>query len=409
MRRNKIFVIAASIIILLFCTAYYWNHYIKAHKQVYKQMQISENNKKFLNILPELPLGNEVPLALKNFKTIDTEQETYALEENDKNTCAFAFDRSRYAYIGCNLTPARIVKFDLAEMKRIASLDLPANQNRDETRVAALIAISPDIIIHGSFTDPCVFTRIDGKSMKITGTLKGSTGKNIGSYIKRENSDRYIRSMTYDGQFVYAGNYSIPGKINKIDPISMKMIDSVTFNEDEISDIYAITICGHYLVGVCERDEDTKSTIFRLDLNDLHKRPDVLFIRGYSKYHSICTDGKNIYAASDTNPTKVVKIDALASHLTFVSAFSGEKVNEVGNFSMVYDGKDIIVGTWNLNPHIKDRLIVLDSNTMKRKNTIISPHKFPSDLMYLEPYIYTSCDQPTGLVLRLKYDLTVSK
>lgn len=362
------------------------------HSNEYTSVEISSCDKKYLNFLTELPLGENAGFSGADFSPAMTNQEVYELDNEDKNTCAFAFDRHRYAYIGCNISPARIVKFDLAEMKRVSSIDLPSGENRDQCRVAALIAIRPDIIIHASFTNPCVFTRIDGNTMKITGTLAGQVEK---------VNDKYIRGLTYDGKYVYAANYSWPGKIIKIDPETMKKVDEVTF-DTSISDITAITICGHYIIGVCGRDNPDNASIFRIDLNNIHQTPDLLNIPDYSRYQSVCTDGQSIYAATFTNPIHVIKVNALTSKLEFVSAFTGITDEEAGNFSIVYDGVDIIVGTWQLDSRIQDKLIKLDTNNLTRKSTKITPCKFPADIMYLEPYIYTCCDKPTGVILRMK-------
>jgi hypothetical protein len=355
---------------------------------------IKEESKKFLNFIPEIANGMNVDYNLANITAADPLQNLFELENGDSNTCAFAFDRNRYAYIGANITPARIIKFDMQTMKRVDAIDLPAGENRDETRVAALIAINPHTIIHASFTNPAVFTKIDGETMKITGTLKTEVG---------QVNSKFIRGMTYDGKYVYAANYSTPSKIIKIDPDTMKQVDEVSFEGMEISDVTAITIVGSSIVGVSGRDDDTHAAVFRIDLTDIHKKPDILLIPGYSKYYSVATDGKNIYAGTFTEPMNVVKVDASGAQLQFVSAFKGEKEDETGNFSIVYDGKDVVVGTWNLDSTKKDKLIKLDTETMARKATLTTPSKFPSDLMYLEPYIYTSSDKPTGNVERLKF------
>lgn len=356
-------------------------------------IQLSNEDKKLLNFLPELAAGVPNKYNFQSFKPAPTDQTVFPLQEGDANTTAFAFDRSRYAYIGSNLTPARIIKYDMQDMKRIASLDLPKGEGRDEVRVASLIALDSKTIIHASFTNPCVFTKIDGDTMTVTGTIQG---------VVEPVNDKFIRGMTYDGTYVYAANYSVPSKIIKIDPVSFQRVDAVSFT-DEIGDVTAITIVGHDLVGVSGRDEDENAKIFRLDLRDLHQKPETLTIPGYSKYHSICTDGTNIYAGTFTDPTRVVKVDVSGEQMKFVQAFQAEPGQETGNFSIVYDGTDVVVGTWNLEPSLKDHLIKLDPATMSRKATLTTPIKFPADLMYLEPYYYTSTDNPTGNVLRLKF------
>ncbi len=394
-QKGSLFILSTLLLISFMSCSYQSTTNGSNNKTVeYKATILTDLQKKHMNFITELPLGKGTEYNYSNFKPVETTQELFELEMGDSNTCAFAFDRERYAYIGCNIFPARIVKYDIADMKRISHIDLPSQENRDECRVASMIAISPDTIIHASFSNPCVFTKIDGNTMKITGTLKGEV---------EGTNDKHIRGMTYDGKYVYAASYSIPGKIVKIDPVTMKKVDDIVFKNEPISDIFAITICGNYLIGVCGRDNPKDATIFRLDLNNLHRKPDVLSIPDYSRYQSICTDNEFIYAATDSNPINVVKVNALSPKLEFVSAFTGEKDKEAGNFSILFNGTDVIVGTWQLESTVKDRLIKLNTEDMTRKDTLILPSKFPADLMYLEPYIYTCSDKPIGVVLRLKY------
>ncbi len=189
----------------------------------------------------------------------EIDQTVVNLDVEDKNTCAFVYSGGRYAYVGCNTTPARIVKFDVETMMRICALDLPAHENRNETRVAALIAIDPETVIHASYTNPCVFTKIDGNTMTVIGTLQG---------LAEDVNDKYIRGLAYDGQYVYAATDSTPSKIIKIDPVTMTRVDSVTFEDRRLSCCYSIVICGDDLVGVCESEREGGSAIFRLKLSD---------------------------------------------------------------------------------------------------------------------------------------------
>lgn len=359
----------------------------------YQPAEVSAEKLGYLNFITELPLGHGTDFSYENFAHLQTDQELFPLEEGDSNTCAFAFDRERYAYIGCNTFPARIVKYDMLEMKRISHLVLPANDNRDECRVAALIAIDSETIIHASFNDPCVFTKIDGNTMEITGTLSGEDD---------ELNDQHIRGLTYDGKYIYAGSYSIPGKIIKIDPVTMTKVDEAVLMD--VTDVFALTVCGNYLVGVGCRDKDKDSKFFRIDLNDFQEDPDTLYVKGFSSYQSICTDGTSVYAGTATNPISVVKVDVLGKKLAFAGSFTGKKDDEFGNFSIVYTGTDVIVGTWALDKqNTLDKLIKLDPADMSRKDTLVTPIKFPADLMYLDPYLYTCCDKPTGVVMRLKF------
>ena len=321
------------------------------------------------------------------------EKTEYLLESGDANPCAFAYYSGRYAYVGCNVSPARIVKYDIQTMKRVSSLDLPAGENRDQTRVAALIAVDADTVIHASFTNPCVFTKIDGNTMTITGTLQG---------IVEPVNDKYIRGLAFDGRYVYAATYSTPSKIIKIDPVTMTRVDAVTFDNPRISCCFSITICGDYLVGVCEEVEDQGSVIFRVRLDDLHQTPEIIQVPGINQYHSVCTDGRYVYAATDTDPVNVVKIDPQATPMQCLAVFSAEKGVEIGNFTMTYDGTSVVVGTWNFK-EMADHLIKLDTDTLTRKDTMDCPSKFPSDLVYIAPYFYTSSDHPTGIVDRFRF------
>ena len=229
--------------------------------------------------------------------------------------------------------------------------------------------------------------------MKITGTLQGAV---------EDVNDKYIRGLAYDGEYLYAATYTTPSKIIKIDPVTMTRVDAVTFDDVRISSCFAITICGDYLVGVCETEDEQGSAIFRVSMEDLHQEPEIIQVPGVNLYHSICTDGTNVYAATDTDPVKVVKIDAQASSMRHLATFTGEQGLEAGNFTIAYDGTSVVVGTWNF-AELPDRLIKLDTDSLTRKDTMDCPSKFPSDLIYIGRYFYTSSDHPVGIVNRFTF------
>ena len=325
---------------------------------------------------------------------------TSALEDNlivpldagDSNTCGFAYDGLRFAYIGCNISPARIVKFDVKEMKRVSSIDLPSNENRNMCVVADIITISPDTVIHASYTNPCVFTKIDVNSMQITGTLIGKVGN---------MNFKLVRSMVYDGQFVYAATCSTPGRIIKFDPVTMTIIASYTFPVDEASEIHKITLIGDYIVGVSDRDIDSDAKIFRINKNDFSTQVDSIYISGVANYHSICNDGNFVYAATDTNPIRVVKIDALASEMTYEGTFVGDTDVDVGNYSIMCAKGNLIVGTWNFVN--QDRIIKINTINMEKISSRIFLPSFPADLHYIDGYIFTCTDNAIGNVVRMKF------
>jgi len=137
-------------------------------------------------------------------------------------------------------------------------------------------------------------------------------------------------------------------------------------------------------------------------MDDLHQAPEIIQVQGVYQYHSVCTDGRYIYAATDTDPIKVVKIDPLATPMQCLATYTGEQGLEAGNFTIAYDGTSVVAGTWNF-ANVADRFIKLDTNTLVRKSTMDCPSKFPSDLIYIAPYFYTSSDHPRGIVNRFKY------
>jgi hypothetical protein len=367
------------------------NEIVKVNPTPFQITDLTDHEIKALNFIPELAVGANANLNTNLLLPLKTSNTLFKLLEGDSYTSGFTFDRERYAYIGTNTSPARIIKYDLRNMKRVTSIDLPAG--RDGTSVSSLFAINPQTIIHASFTNPTIFTKIDGTTMKITGTLYGT---------KEGVNDKFIRSMTYDGKYVFAATDSTPSKILKIDPVSMKMVDTVLFNELGINEVHAITVLDHYLVGVSGSSEN--AAIFRLDLKNLHHPPDLLYVPGHSNYFSLATDGKYIYAGTYTNPVRVVKVNATSKELQFIGSFIGEKDKETANFSIVFDGEDIIVGTWNYEySKLQDKLIKINRDTLTRKETLTIPSAFPAHLISIGPYIYTSTDQPTGEVLRVGF------
>lgn len=305
--------------------------------------------------------------------------QTLTLAAGENNACALAYDRENALFVGCNTTPARIVKVDATTMQRLGAMTLPVGAA--ETRVAALVAISPDIIIHVSYTNPFVVTRINGRTMKVSGQLTGAD---------EAVSDKFGRPITFDGEFVYIGCDSTAGKVVKINPYTMTRVGGVTFDTG-INNVMSMVYLNGYLYAGCETNP---AYIVKINPRNMAVVSSVQLAVGHNNARAMTTDGRHLYVGCMTSPLQVVKFDP--ETMAEVAAYvAGAGENEL--YSMTTDGQHVYAGTW-ADPSV---LIQLNPADMTRVSATTLNPGYPSDLMFISPHLITSTDTNPGQVVRL--------
>lgn len=301
------------------------------------------------------------------------------LEEGENNTCALSYDQESHLFAGTNTSPAKIVKLDLKTLRRISELTLEAGDN--ETRVSSLIAITPEIIIHGSYTNPCHFSRINGRTMEKTGMLIG----------KDETvTDKYIRRMVFDGQFVYAGCDSSPGKIVKFDPFTMTRTDGVTF-ANGLNNVFSLAYLNGYIFAGCET---SPAKIVKINSSSMQVVSTLELDTGEDKAYAMSTDGYYLYIGTYTSPVKVIKVNPIT--MTKVSAFTGD-AGENNCYSLACNTDSVFVGTWT-EP---SKIIKVKAMDMSRIAAIETATGYPASLHVIGPNIYTCNDMDPGRITKI--------
>lgn len=313
----------------------------------------------------------------KNFNGIlsHSPEESYRqiiFQAGENNACALAFDKNNHVYIGTNTTPARIIKVNLDTMEEVASVTLPVG--RDQTRISAMYAMDEDTIIHGSYTNPYILTRLN-RNLEITGTLVG---------IDEAISDKHIRPMTSDGKYIYVGLDTVAGKIVKIDPYTMTRIDGRVL-PNGANNVYGLTYLNGFLYAGCET---SPAKIVKINPNNLNTVSVGTLDTGFDKAYSVVSDGRYLYIGCNTSPYRVAKFDPETMtqvSLTSYTAPTGE--NEIWS-SLVFNGQHIIAGSWT-EPAILTTLKTADLTVVDK---ITVPNGYFSKMMYIEPYLISPND-----------------
>lgn len=293
------------------------------------------------------------------------------------NPCGLAYDRKDHMYIATNTTPATIQKVNIHTMQHVGSITLPAGQGRNQTRVSAMFAMDEDTIIHGSYENPFVLTRINSK-MEITGTLIG---------IEEAVNDKYARPMVSDGRYLYIGCDTPPGKIVKIDPFNMTRIGSRTLDSG-FNNIYGMTYLNGFLYA---GTETSPARIVKINASNMNQVATLTLNTGFNNAYSVITDGRNLFVGCNMSPYKIAKVDpeTMTQVASSYTAPSGE--NEIWG-SLVYNGEHVIAGSWT-DPAIITKLKPADL-TLVDKITVANG--FYSKMMYVEPYLFSPNDMSPG-------------
>ncbi|MFD0710619.1 YncE family protein [Paenibacillus sp. GCM10027626] len=314
------------------------------------------------------------------------------LHEGENYGTAMAYDGKDHIYVGLNLTPAVIVKINIHTLQREGSLTLPSGTLQDETRINALMCLPGDILIHGSFTNPYMLTRIDTKTLKIIDVLEGKD---------EAITDKQVRALVYDGKYLYVGCDTGPGKIVKIDPHgkTMERIGSLVLSPGD-DRIYGMTLCGGYLYAACGT---SPARLVKIDPDRMADIKTLVFDTGEDQGRAIKTDGQYLYmgiapvpgdAATPTSAgVKVAKVDPTT--MQKLSVYTAE-LGESNCYSLICTDEYVYVGAW-ISP---TTIIKIKKDDMTRVGALGLAVGFPSVLTLIGSHFYTPCDMMPARVIR---------
>lgn len=78
------------------------------------------------------------------------------------------------------------------------------------------VTSDPTYIYAGLYTTPAQVIKIDPQDMATLATWQGDEGQDL------------CCALTFDGQYIYAGLRTIPGQVVQIDPATMTTVDTWT-------------------------------------------------------------------------------------------------------------------------------------------------------------------------------------
>jgi hypothetical protein len=316
-----------------------------------------------------LPRIQSIPDIRKIVKAERPSALSLTLKPDEKWACATVFD-GKYAYIGLNMGEkydysdgyARIVKVDVKAMKEVASIELTKGF---QTRVHAL-AIQGHYLIHGSYTNPAIYTVIDTRTMKEVG--EPLVGEVLPDW--RPN-DKMTRPMIdFDG-YIYLGCDTQPGKVVKLhldkDGV-LTRAGGLLLDSGENS-VFSLTEDGRYLYAGLET---SPAKVVKIDPRTMTKVAIVTLAADEINAYSLAYGDGHIYAgcyaepyiSDSVIPVKVVKINNKT--MTRVGAFTGD-AGDIGTRTALFAEGHLYVGTWT-GP---GRILKIDPRTMTKESTLV--------------------------------------
>jgi len=133
-------------------------------------------------------------------------------------------------------------------------------------------------------------------------------GSATGSANPGEN---YVRAMAVDGGYLYAGLYTDPGKIVKVDLSTFTKVSTLTFGANE-GNITSLAVSGGYLYAGLDTPT---GKIVKVDLSTFTKVSTLTLLVTDKYLSSLVVNGTYLYAGCYRSPGRVVKINI--AHPTF--------------------------------------------------------------------------------------------
>ena len=147
----------------------------------------------------------------------------------------------------------------------------------------------------------------------------------------------YCRALTFDGTYIYAGLYTSPARVIKIDPSTMTTISSWTPPGGE-NLCSALTFDGTYIYAGLWT---LPAKMYKINPSTMTTVASWTAPGGDNFCTSLTFDGTYIYAACNTVPARVIKIDP--STMTTISRWIGAS-GENTCWALTFDGTYIYAG-----------------------------------------------------------------
>jgi len=190
------------------------------------------------------------------------------------------------------------------------------------------LAISGGYLYAGFYTMPGKVAKVDLSTFTQVSTLTLAPGENN------------ILSLIISGGYLYVGCRTFPGKIVKIDLSTFKKVSTLTLIENAVWDL---VISGNYLYAGLEEGIDGK--IAKIDLPTFTEVATLTLAAGEVFAMQLAVKGNYLYAGCTTAPSKVVKIDL--STFKEVSSLDLAVDEDLFYPTFVISGNNLFAGCFN--------------------------------------------------------------
>jgi hypothetical protein len=198
-----------------------------------------------------------------------------------------------YVYSGMNTFPGEIVKLAATTMTLVGS---PLVLNTEENDIRLLVhsaGSDPDHLYAFTHTSPSVMAKVDLTTFTQSGSVSLLPGED----------DVLAATIDSVGDNIYAACFTTPGKIVKLNRVSMTRTLAATFpsnaNPDAIVSDHNDIFAGFY---------QTPGHVLRLSKEDLSVEDTLALSEGQDKVTTLFATGSQMYAGLATTPAKVLEL-----------------------------------------------------------------------------------------------------
>jgi hypothetical protein len=202
----------------------------------------------------------------------------------------------------------------------------------------------------------------------------------------------YCYALAFDGTYIYAGTYTMPAKVVKIDPATMETVATWTGGEG-IAGCVALASDGTYIYAGMYTDP---AKVIKIDPVIMEGVATYDAPPGISFCAALVFDGTYIYAGLETDPAKVVKIDPAT--MEGVATWTGDEAEDTCH-ALAFDGTYIYVGL-GTDPA---KVAKIDPEAMETVDTWTAGEGAPSSLAlaFDGTYIYTGVYTDPAQVIQI--------
>jgi hypothetical protein len=323
---------------------------------------------------------------------------TLTFDVTDKGDINSMTSDEHYLYCGLASPSGFVVIVHKGDMTEVRQVKL-----QEGGKGISAIMVDSLYIFAGMYTNPGQIVKIDKSKLESGGKIE--KGKWIESALLKDQSQ--VVSMQQDAQHLYCGCFTFPGVVVKVAKDTLKVVGNLTFDAHEDALFSMISDEAFLYVGT----NGASGYVVKVSKKGLRKAAVAILEKGENHIRSLAMDSNYIFAGTDSSPGRVVRIRKYdMQRVSVIAASKGQNalVSMVADSFFLYAGAATRPGQVlkilksAAEPHSGPDLQPSEDMTRAVTATLQAPENQLYSMIHDHDFIYVGTFSSPGRILQLK-------